>query len=167
MLPISVCRFARRRSCPGVSPQRFDSPWHALVAASCISLASVQARKLVHSAAAPLPTKSPILREPCCRSWHTSPGDHIPAGRLFNCQGACPSLVWTGEGVLGGCFSKNVFIPSLVPTGIGEMHTPSAEKFLSDNKKTAGKSFVYRNFRLKQYFEIFFRIGRKTGENLL
>ena len=134
MLPISVCRFARRRSCPGVSPQRFDSPWHALVAASCISLASVQARKLVHSAAAPLPTKSSILREPCCRSWHTSPGDHIPAGRLFNCQGACPSLV---------------------PIGIGEMHTPSAEKFLSDNKKTAGNSFVYRNFRLKQYFEIF------------
>jgi len=35
------------------------------------------------------------------------------------------------------------------------MHTPSAEKFLSDNKKTAGNSFVYRNFRLKQYFEIF------------
>ena len=24
MLPISVCRFARRRSCLGVSPQRFD-----------------------------------------------------------------------------------------------------------------------------------------------
>lgn len=134
MLPISVCRFTRRRSCPGVSPQRFDSPWYALVAASCISLASVQARKLVHSAAAPLPTKSPILREPCCRSWHTSPGDHIPAGRLFNCQGACPSLV---------------------PTGIGGMHAPSAEQFLSDNKKTAGNALVYWNFRLKQYFEIF------------
>lgn len=48
-----------------------------------------------------------------------------------------------------------VQVPLLVPTGIGEMHTPSAEKFLSDNKKTAENSFVYRNFRLKQYFEIF------------
>ena len=111
MLPISVCRFARRRSCPGVSPQRFDSPWYALVAASCISLASVQARKLVHSAAAPLPTKSSILREPCCRSWHTSPGDHIPAGRLFNCQGSSPSTCSHWEGCFGGVFLKNVFIP--------------------------------------------------------
>ena len=102
MLPISVCRFARRRSCPGVSPQRFDSPWHA--------------RLFIGD------------------SWHTSPGDHIPAGRLFNCQGACHSLV---------------------PIGIGEMNTPSAENCLSDNKKTAGNSFVYWNFRLKQYFEIF------------
>ena len=117
MLPISICRFARRRSCPGVSPQRFDSPWHALVAASCISLASVQARKLVHSAAAPLPTKSSILREPCCRSWHTSPGDHIPAGRLFSCQGACPSLVRTGKPALGG-ISESFFTLPLVRTEI-------------------------------------------------
>ena len=112
MLPISVCRFARRRSCPGVSPQRFDSPWYALVAASCISLASVQTRKLVHSAAAPLPTKSPILRESCCRSWHTSPGDHIPAGRLFSCQGASPLTCLDWEGRFGGVFFKKCFYPS-------------------------------------------------------
>lgn len=111
MLPISVCRFARRRSCPGVSPQRFDSLWHALVAASCISLASVQARKLVHSAAAPLPTKSSILREPCCRSWHTSPGDHIPAGRLFSCQGARPPTCMEWEGRFARVFFGSFYFP--------------------------------------------------------
>lgn len=79
MLPISVCRFARRRSCPGVSPQRFDSPWHARL----------------------------FIGE----SWHTSPGDHIPAGRLFNCQGACPSLAPTGKGILLGCFLEVFIIP--------------------------------------------------------
>lgn len=111
MLPISVCRFARRRSCPGVSPQRFDSPWYALVTASCISLASVQARKLVNSAAAPLPTKSPILREPCCRSWHTSPGDHIPAGRLFSCQGSSPLTCMEWEGRFARVFLGSFYFP--------------------------------------------------------
>ena len=48
-----------------------------------------------------------------------------------------------------------VQVPLLVPTGIGGMHAPSAEQFLSDNKKTAGNARVYWDFRLKQYFEIF------------
>ena len=38
-------------------------PFH-VVAASCISFVSAQARKLIHSAAAPLPAKSLTLREP-------------------------------------------------------------------------------------------------------
>lgn len=87
MLPISVCRFARRHSCPGVSPQRFDSPWYARL----------------------------FIGE----SWHTSPGDHIPAGRLFSCQGARPPTCMVGEGAFfgGGYFSKIVFISPLVRTG--------------------------------------------------
>ena len=48
-----------------------------------------------------------------------------------------------------------VQVPLLVPTGIGGMHAPSAEQFLSDNKKTAGNALVYWDFRLKQYFENF------------
>lgn len=117
MLPISVCRFARRRSCPGVSPQRFDSPWHARL----------------------------FIGE----SWHTSPGDHIPAGRLFSCQGARPPLVWNGKAVLLGCFEKflplylfllgkavwggvlkNHLTPPLVPTGKPVLVGCSAGKFL-------------------------------------
>ena len=85
MLPISVCRFARRRSCPGVSPQRFDSPWHARL----------------------------FIGE----SWHTSPGDHIPARRLFSCQGASPLACLDWGGCFGGVFFKKVSISPLVRTG--------------------------------------------------
>ena len=79
MLPISVCRFARRRSCPGVSPQRSDSPWHARL----------------------------FIGE----SWHTSPGDHIPAGRLFNCQGSSPPTCMEWEGRFARVFLKVFIFP--------------------------------------------------------
>ena len=38
------------------------------VVASSISFAPTQARELIHFAAPPLPTKSTISREPCCRA---------------------------------------------------------------------------------------------------
>lgn len=41
-------------------------------------------------------------------SWHTSPGDHIPAGRLFNCQGASPLACLDWEGCFGGV-QKSIF----------------------------------------------------------
>ena len=59
------------------------------------------------------------------------------------------------------------FIPSLVPNEVGQMNTPLEEKFFHSETKNSRKPFIYGNFRLKKYFEIFFEMDRKTGENLL
>ena len=60
---ITVKQAAEHYGCKVNRGDMICCPFH-VVAASCISFVSAQARKLIHSAAAPLPAKSLTLREP-------------------------------------------------------------------------------------------------------
>ena len=60
---ITVKQAAERYGCKVNRGDMICCPFH-VVAASCISFVSAQARQLIHSAAAPLPAKSLTLREP-------------------------------------------------------------------------------------------------------
>ena len=154
MLPISVCRFARRRSCPGVSPQRFDSPWYARL----------------------------FIGE----SWHTSPGDYIPAGRLFSCQGASPLTCSDWGGCFGGYFSKkllslhlfglgNLFfsgvllklLPLLVPLG-DTFCSGAFQRFLRENEKATHRLGTWLKLPDRQKSDFIsenHQIRLKIGEN--
>ena len=107
MLPISVCRFARRRSCPGVSPQRFDSPWYAR------SLF----RKVMAYFAGGSYSRRTAIQLSRCKAPHL-----YGMGRPF-CSGVfwkflfSPSLVRTGKPALGG-ISERFFTLPLVRTEI-------------------------------------------------
>ena len=60
---VTVKQAAEHYGCKVNRGDMICCPFH-VVAASCISFVSAQARKLIHSAAAPLPAKSLTLREP-------------------------------------------------------------------------------------------------------
>ena len=53
------------------------------------------------------------------------------------------------------------FTPSLIPTGVRVCTPPFTKRIFHPKTKNSRKSFIYGNFRLKKYFEIFLKFIEK------
>lgn len=69
---------------------RVIRPLVRFVNAGFVSFASARARKLINSAASPLPAKSSDFAG--ARSWHTSPGQYHLSVPVFNCRRDSPYM---------------------------------------------------------------------------
>ena len=56
------------------------------------------------------------------------------------------------------------FTPSLVPNEVGVCTPPLEEKFFRSETKNSRNPFIYGNFRLKKYFEIFLKWIEKRAK---